>query len=238
MPDRPMAADVARTRALATLGIAGAGLAVALIGALHLVTAGEVDPIRLTISQYALGSHRWMFNVGIVGLAFGSALIVAAVIGGGVIKPWSAGAVLAGAWVVGLVALVAFERTTWSLGPTFGGYVHRYASVVAYVALPLAALATARWGRTQPALHGITTWIRGLGIVSLLWFGVLLVGAAWWDLVPLGLIERGLALTEVAALVGMGVLARRSAALTPAHRGAVAVVASTNVVAETPGGLS
>ena len=39
-----------------------------------------------------------------------------------------------------------------------------------------------------------------------------LTGVPWWQFVPLGLFERGLALTEVAALVVMGMWAARAAA--------------------------
>ena len=40
-----------------------------------------------------------------------------------------------------------------------------------------------------------------------------LTGVPWWQFVPLGLFERGLALTEVVALVVMGIWAARAARL-------------------------
>lgn len=61
---------------------------------------------------------------------------------------------------------------------------------------------------------GPASW---LGVASLAWLAAILLGFAlrsvtgvpWWQFVPLGLFERGLALTEVAALLVMGVWAAR-----------------------------
>ena len=39
-----------------------------------------------------------------------------------------------------------------------------------------------------------------------------LTGVPWWQFVPLGLVERGLAVTEVVAVVVMGAWAWRAAA--------------------------
>ena len=95
--------------------------------------------------------------------------------------------------------------------------ITRYASLLAFFCLPAAALALgrawrgdARWG----ALAGATWW---LGVASLGWLvpsllGFVLrplTGVPWWQFVPLGLFERGLASTEVAALLVMGVWAAR-----------------------------
>lgn len=208
--------ESSRTRTLAASGIAGAAIAVVLIGLMHAV-ATDMNPIQQTISQYALGPYDWMFDIGVIVLAVGSALIGAALVRGQVLRARSAAVVLWGAWVVGLVVVVAFERTRWSEGATLSGSMHRVASIVAFLAIPLAALATARWGRRTPGDARIAAWTRWLGIASLLWFVPILVGVAlapsagvdWWDLIPLGLLERGLALTEVAAVVAMGIWAYR-----------------------------
>ena len=63
---------------------------------------------------------------------------------------------LLAAWSACLVVVVAFEKIDWSVGPTPTGYVHRYASLLAFFCLPAAALALgrawrgdARWGAVR-----------------------------------------------------------------------------------------
>ena len=63
-------------------------------------------------------------------------------------------------------------------------------------------------------------WVFGLGALGLAWFlpivaAMLLrpaTGLPWWQAIPLGLVERGLALSEVAALfvLAAAMLRRRS----------------------------
>nr|BFE81352.1 hypothetical protein GCM10020093_039530 [Planobispora longispora] len=60
-----------------------------------------------------------------------------------------------------------------------------------------------------------------LGLGSLLWVlgiaGAVVVaersGLPWWRVMPLGLVERGMAVTEVAALVALGFWAARREAV-------------------------
>jgi hypothetical protein len=199
------------TRVFASLGIAGAALATVLIGALHVIAAAQVDPIRRTISEYALGDYRWMFDAGVLGLAAGSALVLVALVRGGLLRWPSGGAVLLGLWVVALLVVVAFEKTNWSVGPSLGGTIHRYASLVAFVSLPVAAIAIGRRGSGPFAV-----WSRWLGAISLLWLSTILLaialwpltGVPWWQFLPLGLVERGLAITEVAAVTVLALWAR------------------------------
>lgn len=221
-------------KVLAPLGLAGAGLAVVLIGAVQVLAAGTVDPMRRTISEYALGRYGWMFDVGVIGLALGSALVVVALVRGGLLRGRSPAVVLVAAWVVGLLAVVVFEKTNWAVGPSVSGYIHRYASVVAFLSLPFAAIAVGRRHRRDPQWSRFAGWTRWLGFASLLWFGTILAGIAlnpltsvpWWEFLPLGLVERGMALTEVAAVVVMGLWAHRAATApvpVPAPVAAVAV---------------
>jgi hypothetical protein len=79
--------------------------------------------------------------------------------------------------------------------------------VVGFVSLPLAVLLVA-----HKVFPDRSTWrwaARGLAAVSLGWFGLILVGVVrmgmgygpWWRFVPLGLVERAMALTAVAAIL-------------------------------------
>ena len=109
-----------------------------------------------------------------------------------------------------MAAVVAFEKTDWSVGPSLGGTIHRYAGLVAFRALPIATLVATR-GR-----DGVAAWPRWLAVAALTWLGAILSGVVlrplsgvpWWQFLPLGIMERGLALTEVAVLVALAFWAR------------------------------
>ena len=201
--------------------LSGAALVVAGVAtvlALH-VLAPEVDPIRRTLSQYALGPWKPAFDAGVLAVAAGSAAVLAGLLRAGLVRYRSGTAVLFAAWCACLVVVVAFEKIDWSVGPTPTGYLHRYASLVAFVCLPAGALALGRAWRADPRWARFAAWTRGLGVAALAWLAPLLLGFAlrpltgvpWWRFVPLGLFERGLALTEVAAVLVMGLWAARAA---------------------------
>ena len=141
-----------------------------------------------------------------------------------------------GVWSVTLVVVVAFEKTNWSIGPSVSGYIHRYASLAAFIALPVAALALGRRWRRDPQfgrLRGLDAarWAGvSLGWLSTIFLGVFLrplTGVPWWQFVPLGLVERGLAVTEVVAVVVMGAWAWRAGAGQTSANTVAAVPATT-----------
>jgi hypothetical protein len=214
-----MLPDGSRTKLLATLGLVGVGTAVVLVGLLHVVAA-EVNPVRRTISEYALGEYSWMFDAGVLGLAVGSALVLLALVRAGLLRWPSGGAVLLAAWSVALVIVVAFEKTNWAVGPSVGGTIHRYASLVAFLSVPTAALALARRWRADAEWGRLAATSRWLGVVALLLLGSVLLGVVlrpitgvpWWQFLPLGLIERGLAIVEVATVAVFAVWSIRAPA--------------------------
>jgi Protein of unknown function (DUF998) len=171
-----------------------------------------------------------MFAVGVIGLALGSALVLVALVGAGLLRWPSGGALSLTTWTATLLVLVVFEKANWSVGPSVSGYIHRFAGLTAFVALPAAALSIGRSWRDDPLHRRIAAWTRGLGLLSFGWlsvivFGMLLyplTGASLWPLMPLGLLERGLALTDVTAVVVLGCWAWRAAgeSVAPAHRAA------------------
>ncbi|MHC1557690.1 DUF998 domain-containing protein [Actinomycetospora sp. C-140] len=216
------------TRIGARLGVAAVALALVLIGVMHLVgPSSRVDPVRRTISEYALLPGGWVFDVAVVGLALGSAGVLAALVATRLVPARSWPSALVGAWCAGLLLVVAFEKTNWSIGPSVSGYVHRYASLVAFVALPVGALLIAHRHRRDPAARPFRLGVRVLSWLALASFlpivGAIafrgVIGVPWWRAVPLGLLERGLALAEVVvvALLGLWALAhaRRDAATGP-----------------------
>lgn len=211
------AVDHARTRTFATLGLAGVGLSVLLIGVLHVV-ATDVSPVRRTISEYALGEYRWVFDTGVLGLCVGSALVLFALVRKGLLAWPSTGAVALGVWSVALVVIVAFEKTNRAVGPSVGGVIHRYASLVAFLSVPVAALALGRRWRGDASWGRFATVSRILGVLALVVLGAIVARIALRrvpgvsDLVPLGLGERVLAIIEVAIVAVFALWSLRPAA--------------------------
>jgi len=121
------------------------------------------------------------------------------------VRPYSPAVVFGALWTLSLLAVVVFTKTDWSVGPGIGGTIHRYASVVGNVSLPLAVLLVAH--RVSPTQAGWRWAARVLGTLSLGTFGLIVVGVVRmaigygprWRFVPLGLVERAVAFTAVAA---------------------------------------
>ncbi|WP_018332454.1 DUF998 domain-containing protein [Actinomycetospora chiangmaiensis] len=203
-----------RPVALGRVGAVGALAVVAVVGLMHVLEPwSRHDPVRRTISEYAVGPGGWLFDVAVLGLVAATIAVVAGLLARGLV-PTSA-VVLVGVWCVGLVLVVVFEKTNWSVGPSLSGTVHRDASLAAFVALPAAGLLTARghrgerWARTVAALS-VLAWASFLPIVGAIALAPLLA-TPWYQAVPLGLIERVLSLAEVLVIVVLGFRAGRSA---------------------------
>jgi hypothetical protein len=213
----PTRSVAARTWALSGTALVAAGVVAVLV--LHVVALDEVDPVRRTLSQYALGPWKPVFDAGVLAVAIGSAAVLGGLVRTGLARGRGTAAALLAAWSVCLLVVVAFEKIDWSVGPTPTGYVHRYASLVAFLCLPVAALALGRAWRNHARWGGFARATLWLGVASLAWLVPILLGfvlrpltgVPWWQFVPLGVFERGVALTEVAALVVMGVWAVRAA---------------------------
>jgi len=176
----------------------------------------RISPLRRTISEYALSTNKWIFDVAVLLIALGSAVLFAAHVLMRALPVRSATVVLGALWTASLLVIVAFPKTDWSVGPSLGGAVHRYASVVGFVCLPIGLLPAAR--RIFPGTPGWRRAARALAVVSLAWFGLILGavgymlagGGPWWQTIPLGLVERLLALTELLALATLAVPLLRS----------------------------
>jgi hypothetical protein len=198
---------MSHARAATAASLAALLLGVALMLALHVVPpTSEISPVRRTLSQYALGPGKLVFDLSVLLIALGSALAFYGLVRNRVVRPLSGAVVFGSIWVLSLLTIVYFTKTDWSLGPSIGGTIHRYASAVAFVSLPLAVLLVAR-----AAFPGRTSWrlaAQGFGALSLAFFGLIVVGVLrmlggggpWWRFVPLGLVERAIAFSAVTAI--------------------------------------
>ncbi|KAA0105115.1 DUF998 domain-containing protein [Mycolicibacterium sp. P1-5] len=197
-------------RALGWIGVFGAALAIVVVLGLDATVGGRHARGRelraATISEYVYTSGSVAFVAAVLVLAGGSAALLYGLIRAGRVRPWSAGSVLMMLWVVALLGIVAFPKHNWVTGPSASGSVHRLATLVAFVALPLAVLLISR-GRDGAVRAARWLTAIGIGWLSVL-FGAIAVGIAthqrWWTLIPLGLVERGIAGFEVAALIALG----------------------------------
>lgn len=212
MPD-PTVRRLSRTgAALVVAGAAGVLL-------LHVLPpTSAISPLRRTISEYALTSLDWLFATSVAALAIGSGAVFAAF--GRARRLGPVAVIGAAGWILGLLVLISFPKHNWALGPvTLGGQVHRLASLVAFLGLPVAALLLARAGRGRPA----ASWVAVLGVASLAWFTPILAALwlypdRWWQVIPLGLVERGLGLTEVVTVLALAVLAASLPVAAPPER--------------------
>ncbi len=175
----------------------------------------QINPLRRTISEYGLSTNKWIFNLALVLIAAGSALLFTL---HALRNTMPSAALVAGAvWTVSLLVIVVFPKTDWSVGPSTGGTVHNIASLIGFTVLPVGILIA-----TSAAFPGETGWrwaARVLALASLGWFGLILTGVLvmlagggpWWRFVPLGLVQRLMALTELLAVATLAVPLLRSA---------------------------
>lgn len=211
-------------RLLAFSGTAAVVGTVLVMGVLHVLPpSSEISPYRRTISEYALTEAGLAFNVAVLLLAAGSVATMLALVGTGLMPARSGGVLALLLWSVALAAVVYFPKHNWALGPSLDGTVHRFASVVAFLSLPVGALLIGRAWRAHPRWRVHAGWTSGLGLWSLLCFAPIIAaivaqrwtGVPWWRAIPLGAVERVLALSEVAIVLGLAWWAARAATRPP-----------------------
>lgn len=213
MPTAEPAPTRSPARFVALAGAVAVLLTVALVGGMDLYRLGEsTRHLRRTISEYALGPQRWVFDTGVVLLVLGSLAILAVLVRHGMAKWHSAGALAFAAWSVGLTLVVIFPKNDWAIGPSLSGSIHRFGSLLAFIALPVAAVLLARPWRSDPVwgAHARRTFrfglLSALALTPILYAVVVnaVVGTPWWRVIPLGYVERLLVLTEVVAVLVAG----------------------------------
>lgn len=193
-------------RAAALAGLAGLVLCTALVLALH-VLEPHPAPAHTMISNYALGGHRPLFDLGVLVLVAASAAVLAALVATGAVRPGGAATASLLVWCTGMVLVVAFPTTPSTLPPTPAAVVHAVAAVLGFAALPLGALAVARDWRAAHVRRAVV--LRALAVVSLVLLVPVLGGFAPGAPValpavtgvPLGLLQRLLAVVDLALLV-------------------------------------
>ncbi|MEV4411852.1 DUF998 domain-containing protein [Catellatospora sp. NPDC049609] len=210
----------ALARPLAAAGIVAVLLGMAAVSALHVLPpTADISPVRRTISEYALHETAWVFNLGVLVLAAGSLAVSAALAYAGQVRLASVAGLGLLLWSAGLAAVVYFPKHDWSVGPSLDGHIHRVASLVAFLSLPVGALLVVlAWRRDAGRRADVwLTAVPALGALAM--FGVIIgavllepyTGVDWWQAIPLGAVERGLAAFEVLTVLALGRWAWRAA---------------------------
>ncbi|MGC4786536.1 DUF998 domain-containing protein [Micromonospora sp. DT178] len=201
------------TRNSGLLALGGIALATLLAVVGHVEVNENLDPWTLTVSDYAVSDRGGVIDVAMLVLAAATAVLLPAlwrVHRPPATGPGRAAEAFLAAWIGGLLLAAVVPTNEPGLPMDTAAYVHRYASVVAFLALPVAGWLLAR---RLPEAAGRR--VRALATAS-----VVLAAAMVWSAYPgdrllLGLVERLLILTEVAVLVVVAVTLLRR--VTPAR---------------------
>ncbi|SCL18905.1 Protein of unknown function [Micromonospora rhizosphaerae] len=210
------------TRKSGLLALGGIALAAVLAVLGHLEVNDDLSPWSLTVSDFAVSDRGGLIDTAMLVLAAATAVLIPALrrpdapvsagpagsrpsTGRGGSAGPGAGArgwamVLLAAWVAGLVTAAVVPTNEPGLPMDTAAYLHRYASVVAFVALPLAG-----WLLAEPLGGRAAGWLRTLTLTSLALAGAMVWSAYPGDRVLLGLAERLLILSEVALLTVVAV---------------------------------
>ncbi len=194
----------------ATLTLVAALTAQVIIAGLTLGFAGDVDPLRDPVSDYAWHrGGRVLFAVAVVLLlAAAAALAVAAHLAALPRTPLASALFLL--WTAGLVVVVLFRSNLSATDPTASGEIHRAGGAVLFASLPLAAWTLSTRLRTDTRwLAAAATLRRGAvaGLVTAAAFGL----AQFVGWLPAGLLERVALLAEFLIIATTATALRRAA---------------------------
>jgi hypothetical protein len=179
------------------------GLSVAVIATMlgHIGLGPDFNPLVLTVSDYALSDRGAVIETAMVALAGGSLALLAGLAAARA-PVRGIPTVLLLIWSAGL--LVSAVVPTDPIGTpvmSTAAYVHRYASVAAFVCLPGAALVLASRFAADAAWCTLSRLLRRLAAASGIGLALLLYVAFPGDRVLMGLVERALITVEIVVLV-------------------------------------
>lgn len=186
---------------LTYIALAGFALAAALVVDGHLDPNADLDPWSLTVSDFAVSDRGGAVDAAMAVMAAASLVLLLALrrrgvpVGGRV-------AALFGVWSAGLVVAALAPTDQPGLPLSAVGAVHRYASVAAFLALPVAGWLLA--GRVRGGGR-----VRALAALSVGCALAMVYSAFPGDRVLIGLAERLLLAAETGLLVALALAPAR-----------------------------
>ncbi|WP_406077399.1 DUF998 domain-containing protein [Micromonospora sp. NBC_00858] len=196
------------TRSTGLLALGGIALAALLTVIGHLEVNDDLNPWALTISDFAVSDRGGVIDIAMVVLALATVALLYGLRRTGPPQPVSdrPTELLLGAWVAGLLLAAVVPTNEPGTAMTTAAYLHRYASVVAFLALPAAGWLLAR----RPDLAPAARTLRTLVLLSLALAAAMIWSAYPGERLLIGLAERLLILTEVAVLGTVAVTLART----------------------------
>ncbi|BDH06854.1 DUF998 domain-containing protein [Streptomyces seoulensis] len=173
-------------------------------------TDPELSPLSLTVSDFAALDRGGPIETGMALLGVASLLLLAGMARALPVRGLPS--VLLAVWGLGLVVAAVVPTDALTTDLSGSAYVHRYASVTAFVALPAAALLLAR--RLGPGERRARS-IRVLGWAALAGAAVMACSANLGDRELIGLAERALLGCEMVLLGVLALYARAPRAAGP-----------------------
>ncbi|MEU5783739.1 DUF998 domain-containing protein [Micromonospora lupini] len=214
---------MSRTWNTGVVALGGIALAAVLTVIGHLEVNDDLNPWALTISDFAVSDRGGVIDVAMVVLALATVALLYGLRRAHPPRPRSSptAELLLGAWVGGLLLAAVVPTNEPGTAMTTAAYLHRYASVIAFLALPVGGWLLAR----QDRLASAARTLRTLVLLSLVLAAAMVWSAYPGDRVLIGLAERLLILTEVAVLATVAVVQARAVdhgVVVPHERGATA----------------
>lgn len=192
---------------------AGAGVAGAVVLALHLLGAGVIDPVALTVSDYvSIPGGYALLGLAAGGLATAGLVLIRSSQGAG----WPRSVpILLVLWCVALTAVAVFPTNAIGADPDLAALVHRWAGAVVFGVPPIAGMLAAR-GRGagaagssaagSPSVRSLRNWSIGTALAGIAFLlahaPTVLAGAPAFAL--LGAVERVAYLAMLGQLVVFG----------------------------------
>jgi hypothetical protein len=190
----------AAARVLAFLAVGGIILAVLLAVVGHLDADPGYDPLKLTISDYAVSDRGGAVDAAMVVLSLASlALLVGLHTVRVAVRALPASLLLV--WIGGLLTSAVIPTDPIGAQMSVAGLIHRYASVSAFVSLPSAAILLSRRLHRDIRWGAISGTLRLLATASAVGLLVMLYVTFPGGHVLLGLVERLLITVEVGLLI-------------------------------------
>jgi hypothetical protein len=180
---------------LSHVALGGFALAAALVVDGHVDPNDDLNPWALTVSDFAVSDRGGVVDVAMGVMAVASLVLLLALRRAGTrVGAWVTA--LFAVWSAGLLAAAFVPTDEPGLPLSAAGYIHRYASVAAFLALPIAG-----WLLARHVPNG--RWVRATALLS-----VGLALAMVWSAFPggrvlIGLAERLLLVAETGLLVAL-----------------------------------